>query len=89
MTMAKTDWHDRAEAYCREHGAQKIIHPNKRYLYDLSGIGDDEIIALFDEDGVLITRRGDLSQTWGEGYYPSGIKAYPGYVRRAAAIGGA
>jgi len=81
----RSDWKEKAEAYCREQGAEKIIHPNKRYLYDLKGLGNDVTIALFDGDGFLIARCGDLNQTWGEGYFPNGIKTFAGtYVSRAA-----
>jgi hypothetical protein len=34
-------WISRAEEYCRAEGAEKIVHPTKKYLYDLQGVGDE------------------------------------------------
>ena len=77
-------WISRAEEYCRSKGVEKIVHPNKKYLYDLQGIGDELTIALFDPDGFVIIRRGDLQSSWGDGYFPSGIKVYGGYLARSS-----
>ena len=76
-------WISRAEEYCRGEGVEKIVHPNKKYLYELHGVGDDVTVALFDPDGFLIIRRGDLQGAWGDGYFPSGIKVYSGYLTRS------
>jgi len=53
-------WISRAEEYCRAKGVAKIVHPNKKYLYDLQGVGDEVMVALFDPDGFVIIRRGEL-----------------------------
>jgi hypothetical protein len=76
-------WISRAEEYCRAKGAEKIRHPTKKHLYDLQGVVDEVRIALFDQDGFLIIRRGDLHGAWGDGYFPSGIKAYDSYLTRS------
>ena len=76
-------WISRAEEYCRGEGVDKIVHPTKKYLYDLQGVGDEVTVALFDPDGFLIIRRGDLSSAWGDGYFPSGIKVHDGYLTRS------
>jgi hypothetical protein len=76
------DWKDQAETFCRGKGAEKIIHPNKKYLYDLKGLGDDVTVALFDDDGFLIVRKGDLIDHWGPGYFPGGIKAFENYTSK-------
>jgi hypothetical protein len=76
-------WISRAEEYCRANGVERIVHPNKKYLYDLQGVGDEVTVALFDPDGFVIIRRGDLQTAWGEGYFPSGIKVYGGYLTRS------
>ena len=55
----------------------------KKYLYDLQGVGDEVRIALFDPDGFVIIRRGDLHGAWGDGYFPSGIKVYADYLTRS------
>jgi hypothetical protein len=77
-------WISRAEEYCRGRGVHKIVHPTKKYLYDLQGVGDEVTIALFDPDGFVIIRRGDLQNAWGEGYFPSGIKVCADYLTRSA-----
>ena len=76
-------WISRAEEYCRAEGVEKIVHPTKKYLYDLQGVGDEVTVALFDADGFLIIRRGDTQSAWGDGYFPSGIKVYAGYLTRS------
>src|SRR4051812_27669152 len=38
-----SSWISRAEEYCRAEGVDKIVHPNKKYLYDLQGVGDEVI----------------------------------------------
>ena len=76
-------WVSRAEEYCRAKGVEKIVHPTKKYLYDLQGVGDEVTVALFDPDGFVIIRRGDLHGAWGDGYFPSGIKVYAGYLTRS------
>ena len=76
-------WISRAEEYCLAEGVEKIVHPNKKYLYDLQGVGDEVTVALFDPDGFVIIRRGDLHGAWGDGYFPSGIKVYDSYLTRA------
>jgi hypothetical protein len=76
-------WISRAEEYCRTEGVEMIVHPNKKYLYDLEGVGDEVTVALFDTDGFVIIRRGDLQSAWGDGYFPSGIKVYTGYLTRS------
>ena len=76
-------WISRAEEYCRIEGVERIVHPTKKYLYDLQGVGDEATVALFDPDGFLIIPRGDLQTAWGDGYFPSGIKVYDGYLRRS------
>ena len=76
-------WISRAEEYCRTEGVGKVVHPTKKYLYDLQGVEDEVTVALFDSDGFLITRRGDLPSSWGDGYFPSGIKVYAGYLTRS------
>ena len=45
-------WISRAEEYCRAKGVEKIVHPHKKYLYDLQGVGDEVTVALFDPDGL-------------------------------------
>ena len=77
-------WISRAEEYCRANGIEKIVHPTKKYLYDLQGVGDGVRIALFDPDGFVIIRRGDLHGAWGDGYFPSGIKVYNSYLNQSA-----
>jgi hypothetical protein len=76
-------WISRAGEYCRVNGVERIVHPNKKYLYDLQGVGDEVTVALFDPDGFVVIRRGDLQTAWGEGYFPSGIKVYGGYLTRS------
>jgi hypothetical protein len=76
-------WMPRAEEYCRAKGVDKTVHPTKKYLYDLHGVGDEVTLALFDSDGFLLIRRGDLPSAWGDGYFPSGIKVHDGYLTRA------
>jgi hypothetical protein len=76
-------WISQAEEYCHANGVEKIVHPNKKYLYDLEGVGDEVTVALFDSDGFVVIRRGDLQTAWGEGYFPSGIKVYDGYLTRS------
>lgn len=78
----KNNWKDQAETFCREKGAEKIVYQNKRHLYDLKDFGDDVIVGLFDEDGFLIIRVGDLTRDWGLGYFPSGIKVFDNYLSR-------
>jgi hypothetical protein len=46
----------------------------------LHGVRDEVTVALFDPDGFLIIRRGDLQGASGDGYFPSGIKLYDGYL---------
>ena len=43
-------WITRAEEYCRAEGVGKVVHPTKKYLYDLQGVGDDVTVALFDPE---------------------------------------
>jgi len=57
--------------------------PTKKYLYDLQGVEDEVTVALFDPDGFVIIRRGDLHGAWGDGYFPSGIKVYDSYLTRS------
>ena len=79
----RKSWMLRAEEYCLAKGVGKFVYPNKKYLYDLQGVGDEITVALFDPDGFVIIRRGDLHGAWGNGYFPSGIKVYSGYLTRA------
>jgi len=76
-------WISRAEEYCRSEGVEKIVHPTKKYLYDLQGVADEVTIALFDQDGFVIIQRRNLHGAWGDGYFPSGIKVYTGYLTRS------
>jgi len=78
----KHNWKEPAEAFCRAKGVEKIVYQNKRHLYDLSDLGDDVVIGLFDEEGFMITRVGDLTRDWGLGYFPSGIKGLSGYISK-------
>jgi hypothetical protein len=79
----RNSWVSQAEEYCRGEGVDKIVHPSKRYLYDLHGVCDEVTVALFDADGFLIIRRGELTSAWDDGYFPSGIKVYEGYLTRS------
>jgi len=76
-------WISRAEEYCHARGVDKIVHPTKKYLYDLQGVGDEVTVALFDPDGFVIIRRGNLQSAWGDGYFPSGIKVCADYLTRS------
>jgi hypothetical protein len=40
-------WISRAEEYCRGEGVEKVMHPYKKYLYNLHGVGNEVTVALF------------------------------------------
>ena len=57
-------WVSRAEEYCSAKGVERIVHPTKKYLYDLQGVGDEVTVALFDQDGFVIIQRRNLHGAW-------------------------